>query len=159
MRGRRRSPKKVVSFQNKVGDAFFVVPRADGPWATYGHLASFVRGASAEQQVAFFRAVGTALEHALENRGGAPTWLSTAGTGVAWLHARLDSRPKYYRTESFKGYAGWSESSDASGRSRREMRRRRVRAAAEAARRASETEDITAEGNWPMDGENARIDL
>jgi hypothetical protein len=25
-----------------------------------------------------------------------PVWLSTAGGGVAWLHVRLDDRPKYY---------------------------------------------------------------
>jgi hypothetical protein len=25
-----------------------------------------------------------------------PVWLSTAGAGVAWLHVRLDDRPKYY---------------------------------------------------------------
>ncbi len=29
--------------------------------------------------------------------GDRPTWLSTAGHGVAWLHVRLDTRPKYYR--------------------------------------------------------------
>jgi hypothetical protein len=31
-----------------------------------------------------------------------PIWLSTAGMGVAWLHIRLDERPKYY---SHKPYA------------------------------------------------------
>ena len=35
--------------------------------------------------------------HAMDSRVGArPIWLSTAGHGVAWLHVRLDSRPKYY---------------------------------------------------------------
>lgn len=28
--------------------------------------------------------------------GTRPVWLSTAGAGVAWLHVRLDDRPKYY---------------------------------------------------------------
>ena len=28
--------------------------------------------------------------------GAMPTWLSTAGMGVSWLHVRLDSQPKYY---------------------------------------------------------------
>jgi hypothetical protein len=28
--------------------------------------------------------------------GRQPVWLSTAGAGVAWLHVRLDDRPKYY---------------------------------------------------------------
>jgi len=31
-----------------------------------------------------------------------PTWLSTAGLGVYWLHLRLDSRPKYYRYQPYK---------------------------------------------------------
>jgi len=29
-------------------------------------------------------------------------WISTAGGGVAWLHVRLDSSPKYY---GFRPYA------------------------------------------------------
>jgi NADH:ubiquinone oxidoreductase subunit len=33
----------------------------------------------------------------MQNRvGEQPVWLSTAGMGVAWLHVRLDDRPKYY---------------------------------------------------------------
>ena len=24
-------------------------------------------------------------------------WLSTAGDGIAWLHVRMDPRPKYYQ--------------------------------------------------------------
>jgi len=31
-----------------------------------------------------------------------PTWLSTAGGGVAWLHVRLDTRPKYYRYNPYR---------------------------------------------------------
>ena len=31
-----------------------------------------------------------------------PIWLNTAGGGVAWLHIRLDHRPKYYRYLPYK---------------------------------------------------------
>ena len=31
-----------------------------------------------------------------------PTWLSTAGMGVAWLHVRLDQRPKYYAHRPYR---------------------------------------------------------
>ena len=31
-----------------------------------------------------------------------PIWFSTSGSGVAWLHFRLDSRPKYYTYKPFK---------------------------------------------------------
>ena len=30
-----------------------------------------------------------------------PTWLSTEGSGVPWLHVRLDSRPKYYHHAAY----------------------------------------------------------
>jgi hypothetical protein len=28
-------------------------------------------------------------------------WLSTSGLGVAWLHIRLDSTPKYYQHQPY----------------------------------------------------------
>ncbi len=31
-----------------------------------------------------------------------PVWLNTAGGGVAWLHVRLDDRPKYYGYQNYK---------------------------------------------------------
>ena len=59
----------------------------------YGHLAAFVREAPREQVHALWARVG---ELVLERVSNVPLWLSTAGGGVAWLHVRLDSRPKYY---------------------------------------------------------------
>ena len=38
---------------------------------------------------------------ALEERHPGPVWLSTSGEGVAWLHFRLDSDPKYYQYRPF----------------------------------------------------------
>ena len=35
-----------------------------------------------------------------------PTWVSTAGGGVAWLHVRLDSAPKYYTHRPYTRFAG-----------------------------------------------------
>ena len=31
-----------------------------------------------------------------------PTWLSTEGSGVPWLHVRLDDRPKYYHHAPYR---------------------------------------------------------
>ena len=31
-----------------------------------------------------------------------PVWLSTAGMGIAWLHIRLDDRPKYYGYREYR---------------------------------------------------------
>lgn len=85
----------VVVFPNLGGDAHLVAPAPEPgvPPAVYAHLAAFSRGAPAAQQHALWRTVGAA---AAARMSGAPLWLSTSGLGVAWLHVRLDSRPKYY---------------------------------------------------------------
>lgn len=90
---------EVASFANLGGDAFLVapVPRAADP--VYTHLAAFVRGAPATQQHAFWRTIGAQVAERLSDR---PLWLSTNGLGVAWLHARLDSRPKYYTHRPYR---------------------------------------------------------
>ncbi|RFF28821.1 MULTISPECIES: DUF6940 family protein [unclassified Wenzhouxiangella] len=91
--GHLRSDRPVVRFPNLGGDAVLVVPcRRDGE-AAYTHLANFLRGAPREQQRSFWREVSLAMADRLGER---PVWLSTAGGGVAWLHVRLDDRPKYY---------------------------------------------------------------
>ena len=137
----------VVTFDNLNGDATLVAPREDGPRSGYGHLGAFLRGAQAEQQAQLWVEVGTVLERVLERSGEQPVWLSTAGKGVPWLHVRLDSEPKYYRTVRYKS---WTPPRSLSSRSRR---RRRVQRALEEAARAGRTEDASAEGNWPADGE------
>jgi hypothetical protein len=85
--------RPVVAFPNLGNDAVLVVPRGDAPAPTYVHLAAFVRGAPEAQKHELWKLVGGAVQSRLSPR---PLWLSTAGAGVAWLHVRLDSRPKYY---------------------------------------------------------------
>jgi hypothetical protein len=82
----------VVVFPNLGGDAILVVPCPLGSSA-YGHLAAFAREAPERQRHALWQAVGEAM---VQRVGARPVWLSTAGAGVAWLHVRLDDRPKYY---------------------------------------------------------------
>ena len=88
-----------VKFGNLGGDALLVAPCPTGPGDEYAHLATFTRSAPAKQQHAFWKAVGDAMAARLD---AAPTWLSTAGHGVAWLHVRLDSTPKYYRHVEYR---------------------------------------------------------
>ena len=89
----------IVVFSNISGDATLVVPSPrTGPEA-YGHLAAFTRQAPEAQLNAFWRIVAKTV---LEKLSEKPIWLSTAGGGVAWLHARLDSRPKYYGYAPYK---------------------------------------------------------
>ena len=85
--------ERVLAFANLGGDAWLVVPTAQGPETAYPHLAAFVRQAPANQQVALWQKVGQLMKSQL---GQQVIWLSTAGGGVPWLHVRLDSYPKYY---------------------------------------------------------------
>ncbi len=93
-----RSGCSVVTFDNLGGDAVLVAPCPDEAGADFAHLARFTATASLERQDALWEAVGLALESRI---GPRPLWLSTAGHGVAWLHVRLDSRPKYYQHAAY----------------------------------------------------------
>ena len=84
----------VVSFPNLRGDAELVVPSPLPNNTQYVHLAKFVRTASNNQILAFWRRV---VEVYKSKIGDQPKWLSTSGLGVHWLHVRIDSRPKYYQ--------------------------------------------------------------
>lgn len=93
-----RGSEQVLTFPNLGGDAILVVPAPVGEEKAYAHLAKFLRGAPEEQVDAFWQSVGEAMRQRVSE---APTWLSTAGLGVSWLHLRLDSRPKYYRHQPY----------------------------------------------------------
>jgi hypothetical protein len=89
-----RPDTSVVTFANLGGDAMLVAPCPAAQGGGFAHLASFVATATPGHASDLWQAVGTAMQRRL---GASPVWLSTAGLGVAWLHVRLDSRPKYYR--------------------------------------------------------------
>merc|ERR1712187_583010 len=93
------------SFLNLGGDARLVSPLELGDREQYGHIAAFVRNAAAKEQQGFWAQVGSAMERVLEERMSRPTWLSTEGSGVPWLHVRLDTRPKYYHTAEYKSFS------------------------------------------------------
>jgi hypothetical protein len=85
--------EEVAVFPNLGGDAILVAPTPQATFDAYTHLAAFARNSPIEQQHKFWRCVGSTFADRLSDR---PLWLSTNGLGVAWLHARLDTRPKYY---------------------------------------------------------------
>src|SRR5262245_20213284 len=89
----------VIVFPNLGGDAIMIVPHPIAPPSTYGHLAAFVREAPEPQRQALWQSVGEAMAQRI---GARPVWLSTAGAGIAWLHVRLDDRPKYYGFEQYR---------------------------------------------------------
>ena len=89
----------IVTFENLGGDATLIVPSPRTDQSAYGHLAAFVRLAPKKQTHALWRIIGETTRSQL---GDKPIWLSTAGGGVAWLHVRLDSTPKYYCYSPFR---------------------------------------------------------
>lgn len=84
---------EVVKFANLRGDATLVAPCPSGPDSAYGHLAAFVRSAPVAQTHQLWGVIAEAMQERISRK---PVWLNTAGMGVAWLHVRLDDRPKYY---------------------------------------------------------------
>ena len=89
----RHDRNGIVSFANLSGDATLIVPSPRTSEDVYGHFASFLRNAPALQTDAMWQKIA---EVVLRMVSDDPIWLSTAGGGVAWLHVRLDSTPKYY---------------------------------------------------------------
>lgn len=88
------------TFKNLRGDSTLVVPAPEGSSKDFGHLASWLRAASEAQADEVWRAVAAAIE--AWRPSGRPLWLSTSGGGVAWVHLRLDPRPKYYKHAAFR---------------------------------------------------------
>jgi hypothetical protein len=83
----------IVTFANLSGDAMLIVPSPRTSEDAYGHFASFLRKAPVSQIDALWQKIGDVVLGMVSDR---PLWLSTAGGGVAWLHVRIDSTPKYY---------------------------------------------------------------
>jgi hypothetical protein len=89
----------VVVFDNLGGDTKLVVPSPLRPKADYSNLAAFFAEAPLEQQRALWRVVARTARARL---GDQPIWISVAGGGIAWLHVRIDPRPKYYRHAPYR---------------------------------------------------------
>ncbi len=97
---------EVVVFPALGKGTTLISPKPTNEAAIYSDLASFLRSASESQSTALWQAVGKVM---LGHVSGEPLWLSTAGGGVAWLHVRLDRRPKYYGHEP---YTNWCVDGD-----------------------------------------------
>lgn len=91
--------KEAVAFMNLGGDAELIVPCPPKNQPGFAHIGSFVRNASKKQTERFWKLTAERMHASISNQ---PAWLSTSGLGVFWLHARIDSRPKYYQTAEYK---------------------------------------------------------
>ena len=97
------SDNDIVSFRSLGGDALLIAPKPCEPLAACAHLAAFVRKASRTQVQRLWCETGRAVREAISDRN---LWLSTSGLGVAWLHIRLDSYPKYYQHRPYAATQG-----------------------------------------------------
>ena len=84
----------IVAFHSLGGDALLIAPKPLEPLAACAHLAAFTRAASKMQVQTLWQRTARAILDRLSDQN---LWLSTSGLGVAWLHIRLDSYPKYYQ--------------------------------------------------------------
>jgi hypothetical protein len=89
----------VATFRNLGGDAILIAPSPDDASFAYPHLGAFLQKAPDQKIRKLWHSVGQAVCGALSDQ---PTWLSTSGLGIAWLHIRLDSYPKYYQHQPYK---------------------------------------------------------
>jgi hypothetical protein len=80
---------RVNTFKNLDGDALLVIPCDKDK--DYGHLVSFTTSAPKPLQIELWREV-----FAVVKRDAQAAYVSTHGTGVPWLHVRIESTPKYY---------------------------------------------------------------
>lgn len=84
-------------FNNLGNDAKLIAPAPVGD-LNYSHIGVFTEQAPDNQQHSLWQVVGKVAEEQISDK---PLWLNTAGGGVAWMHVRLDSRPKYYRHRGY----------------------------------------------------------
>lgn len=90
----------VVNFDNLGKNARLIVPTPADDSEDYKHLAKFIRADKTAQQQALFQQIGRLILQRMDVEK--TIWLNTAGNGVIWLHIRLDSRPKYYKTQVYR---------------------------------------------------------
>lgn len=95
--------KDVITFANLRGDANMIVPTPQTKNDVYGHFASFIRSAPKSQIDSLWQVIGETVRSMINDE---PIWLSTAGGGVAWLHVRIDSTPKYYNYAPYRSIGG-----------------------------------------------------
>jgi hypothetical protein len=91
--------KHVVSFPNLSGDAILVVPTPQSAVTCYCHLKTFMVSAPREQHEAFWVKTAEEVFATVAKRN---VFLSTHGTGIGWVHMRIDTVPKYFQFNEYK---------------------------------------------------------
>ncbi|EKX46959.1 hypothetical protein GUITHDRAFT_107309 [Guillardia theta CCMP2712] len=79
-------------------------------YASHAQISTFLRDVDNSSKLKLFQELGRTLqENVLDQAGNfsmlGPTssvWVNTEGSGVPWLHLRIDTRPKYYHYAPFR---------------------------------------------------------
>lgn len=108
--GHLHKPEPVVVFDNLGRNARLVVPTLKSDQEHYKHMSAFLNFAPKDQVHALFCSLGPSVLEEVSK--GKRIWLSTAGLGVIWLHIRLDTVPKYYKTKTYKDASYLSQFQD-----------------------------------------------
>lgn len=87
------------AFDNLGRTARLISPKNLGD---YSHIGKFFRSASKEEIVQLWHNVAKEYLISLRSNTSKSFWLSTSGTGVSWLHFRIDETPKYYTYLPFR---------------------------------------------------------
>ena len=107
--------KSICVFPNLGKDALLVVPtpthgkEEEEVEKGYVHLLSFLRSTSIPpstkhaliQRVAQVTLARCRAKEEEEGEARGWVWVSTSGLGVAWLHVRVEDRPKYYTCQEY----------------------------------------------------------
>lgn len=91
----------VVVFPNKTASSLLVVPA--NTQRNFSTIKAFTVNAPLREQEDFWSTVWSTLQSVLTKAEPRKCfWVSTHGLGVAWLHVRIDTEPKYYTHEVYK---------------------------------------------------------
>jgi hypothetical protein len=88
----------IAVFDNLGKDARLIAPAPPEEGVNFSHIGVFTSRAPIDLQHQLWQKIGRVTKELISEE---PLWLNTAGGGVAWLHVRLDTRPKYYRHQSY----------------------------------------------------------
>jgi len=83
-----------AAFENLSRDTILVCPPNQGK--NYSHLATFYANASIQTLKKFWLKVAETIRKEIKNQK--TIYVSTAGDGVSWVHVRISSRPKYFKS-------------------------------------------------------------
>jgi len=89
--------KWACSFRGLSNNSTLIIPiPKPGPELDFKNISQFTKNAPEEQQQELWKEVANKLTEELGKNPDAPRWLNTEGTGVPYLHIRIDETSNFY---------------------------------------------------------------